>query len=434
MKISAKNYIKRLIAVLLSLMLLMSVSVLLTGCGDDDNGGDGGEQTDEPAVEEDEEPRPVRVGFVYSGGIEGSVHNAMWESSRLNLERQLGAETFYVENVFLSNFNDAVTMLVSLGVDAIVSTSHFFANAVESAATDNKEVVFISFGGQTLATNITTFQPYLFQPAHVAGLAAAYNTGVDVRDIGVVVDPRMYNVNGVINSFIQGAKISYISGVRVHIRYVYSQDESQVRAALEQLRDEGADTVLSYLDTEYAITNAERMGMNVVGYANNIAELARNHHVTGFFLNVNSYLTEKISMIENDNFFPVQTRAGMDTGCIRLAPLNTNEDTVNPATAELTEPLQELVVNGSAPIFVGELIDNHAAVQVPNGASLTAQEIIDMNWLERSVGANFVSLVEPRSEVPVVPLTVVFGEIAEAARQAARREAAEEAQDAQESE
>jgi basic membrane lipoprotein Med (substrate-binding protein (PBP1-ABC) superfamily) len=305
-----------------------------------------------------------------------------------------------------------------------VSTSHFFVSAAEEAARRNTGVTFVSFGGGQLAANLVTFQPLLFQPVHAAGLAAAHNVGEGVHEIGVVVDPRMFNVNGVINSFILGAKTATVrSGFDIHVRYIDSQRPSEARQALNEFRALGIDTVLSYLDTEHAIVYAEQIGMSVVGYSNNIAELAPNSHVAGFFLNLNNYLTEQISMLyhstEEEPFRVSATLGAMATGHVHMSALNPNRETVRYETHRLVEALQSRVVNGTANIFADEIMDNHGRVQVPNGAILSNMEILGMAWLEYSVGSNFMNIYVPREEPPVVPLFLQLGPNAQAAREAA---------------
>jgi basic membrane lipoprotein Med (substrate-binding protein (PBP1-ABC) superfamily) len=423
MKLTKNSHIIKLISALLALMFIAVMTVPMAGCNKDD---DTESDTTTAPPEEDDEPRIPRVGFIYSGSVEGSAHNKMWDDARLTIERQLGAETRYVEDVFFQNFREAVEMLVSAGVDTIVSTSHFFVSAVQEAARAYQGVNFISFGGGVLAANLTTFQPLLYQPAHAAGLAAAHNVAAGIGAMGVVVDPRMYNINGVINSFIQGAKFNFDSGLDIHIRYIDSRSESEARQAINELRALGLDTVLCYLDTDYAIRYAEQSGMKTVGYANNIAELAPINHIAGFYFNVNNYLTEQINALYHHEgaMRPAATVGGLATGHTHVSPLNPRPGAVLLETHRLFNQVRASIVDGTAIIFAGEIRDNHGTVQVETGVSLDTNEILNMSWLEFSVGSNFYNLYEPTSSPAIVPLWIRLGDNARAARDAAREAAA----------
>jgi basic membrane lipoprotein Med (substrate-binding protein (PBP1-ABC) superfamily) len=268
-----------------------------------------------------------------------------------------------------------------------------------------------------LSPNITTFRPLLFEAVHAAGLAAAHNVGEGVREIGVVVDRRMFNYKAVVNSFILGANEVRRVGFDIHVRYVDARSPAESRQALNEFRGMGIDTVFSYIDTEHAIRYAEQIGMSVVGYANNIAELAPTKHIAGFSFNANNYLAEQISMLYHDNFFPRGVIGGLATGHVRMSELNTNRETVQYETIRLTNTLRDRVINGTVDIFADETMDNFGTVQIPNGAVLTASEILEMQWLEYSVGSNFEDITVPRADIPIVPLFIRRGAVAEAAWQ-----------------
>ncbi|MCL1881935.1 MAG: BMP family ABC transporter substrate-binding protein [Oscillospiraceae bacterium] len=409
----AKGYIKKLTSILLAVALIMLVTISFTACDDEENNGtttdEGSEDNGTDLSNEDEQPAeltPQRVGFIYSGQIEGSSHNKMWEDARANLEMQLDADTFYVENVFISNFAEAVDLLVTYGVDVIISTSHFFANAVEIESVNHRNIVFISFGGETVSPNLIAFVSHLYQPAHVAGFAAAHNTAVGVDSMGIILDSRMHNAHGVVNSFIQGAKFNFLAGVTIHVRLVNSRSVEEVRQAVDQLIAEGNDTIFAYIDTEYAITYAEQRGVNVVGFANNVPQLAPNNHIAGLYFNVNSYLVEQVRIIQNETFVPSVTRGALSTGHVRLSAINADPMVVEPETHDLAGLIHERVSEGTAAIFAGEIMDNHGEVQVPNGVTLTSREILDLNWFEHSIGGNIHNLTVPIANLPIVPLII----------------------------
>jgi hypothetical protein len=359
---------------------------------------------DEDEDEEEEEVEIIhKVGFIYNGFLEGSTHNLIWESARLQLERNLDIETCYIENVFVTNFSEAVGMLLSRDVTIIVSTNEAFKNMADRAALANKDVVFISFGGDNTASNVTNFKPLVYQPANVAGLAASYNS--DAASFGIVADHTMFNAAGVVNSYIIGLKDFLSRSVDVHVNYASSTNEADIAAAIDDLQAKGAEVVMLYMSSDFGIRYCEQIGMKVVAYAGNLPELAPNYYVTGFYFNVNSYLTEQVMFIINEMFSPRTTFGEMRSGHALLTRLNSNQDIVAPDTRALTDLLFEEIEFRDG-IFKGQILDNHGKQQVEPGYTLNYSEVLSVNWLEFSVGSNVTNFSEPREEIPLTQLAV----------------------------
>jgi basic membrane lipoprotein Med (substrate-binding protein (PBP1-ABC) superfamily) len=396
-----KVYIK-----FLSLFLIVAFMFIpvMTGCGGDKDIDDP-EATEEEKKEE--EPISHKVGFIYRGTVSNSTHNLIFEDARGQLERNLGVETCYVESVFISNFMQAVDMLVERDVTVIVSTCHSFKNIVERAAVANKDVNFIGFGGDVdsnrTLVNLTLFRPLLYQPAHISGLAASINT--DAASFGIVADPNMYNHEGVINAYIIGAKDFLERNITAHVNYVSSDYEAGVRAAIDDLVRNGCDVIMLYLKTDYGIRYCEEIGVKVIAYSGNLPELAPNRYITGFYFNVNSYITEQVRFIQNEMFAPSTTYGSMATGHAKMIHLNPNEYVVIPETKQLIDMLYSRVL-ASDGVFTGQIVDNFGVTQVEHGFTLAYRDALSIRWLELSVGGNIDRFSTPVEEIPVVPLFV----------------------------
>jgi len=393
-----KFYIK---AMAVFLILSLIAVPLFTGCNRGEDNGDGDETTEEAAPPE--EPKPHKVGFVYRGAVENSTHNLLWENARSQLERNLGVETCYVEDVFVQNFREAVELLVSHDVTVVVSTSHSFENAVRSVALDYKDIDFISLGGEGTLSNLTIFNPLLYQPANVCGLAAAFNAVSPV--IGIVADARMYNCAGVINAYIQGKKEYLTTRVETRINYVSSTNETEVKRAIDDLVEQGHDVIMLYMSTDYGIKYCEEIGVRVIAYAGNLPELAPNNYITGFYFNVDSYLTEQVRFIQNNSFQPTTRYGGLDSGHARMIRLNPDETIVDPVTERLTNALYKGIVEHDM-VFMGEIIDNQGQLQVESGVVLTQKEALTIAWLDFSVREHPTRFSDPVEHPAIVPLVV----------------------------
>jgi basic membrane lipoprotein Med (substrate-binding protein (PBP1-ABC) superfamily) len=253
--------------------------------------------------------------------------------------------------------------------------------------------------------NLTTFTPLLHQPANVCGLAAAFNT--DTGKIGIVADPNMFNVSGVINAYIEGAKITINHNMETYVNYADSNDETTIRAAIDHLVENGNDVIMLYLATDYGIRYCEQIGVKFVAYSHDLPRLAPNYHVTGFFFNASSYVTEQVRFIQNGIFNPFRTVVGMDTGHTSLLGLNPTDDFLRPETWPLTDNLRRGVI-ASDKIFTGAIVDNslESTVQVEHGVTLPYEEILRIRWLDISVGSRVVHFESAVDEIPIVELEI----------------------------
>ncbi|MCL2036898.1 MAG: BMP family ABC transporter substrate-binding protein [Oscillospiraceae bacterium] len=396
MKISLK---KKMLAVFLVLAFLLVP--MLTACnrGGEDNPPE--VTTDEPP----EEPLTHKVGFIYSGSIRNSTHNMIWEDARNQLEKNRGIDTCYIENVLISNYPEAVEVLLSNDVTIIVSTNHAFANETQTAALENTGIKFISFGGTPIA-NVTVFEPLLHQPANISGLAASYNS--TAASFGIVTDIAMFNHEAVVNSYILGIKDFLERETTTHVNYVNSANEQDVRNAIDDLNRKGVDTVMLYLSTDYGIKYCEEKGIKVVAYSGTLPELAPSSYVTGFYFNVNSYLTEQVQLIQNDMFTPGRVYGEISSNHVKMINLNTTEGLLLSNTKEYTDLLYHSIVRNDN-VFAGQIVDNFGKIQVEYGYTLSKAEILGIRWLELSVGNNIDDFSDYITELPIVPLIIREG-------------------------
>jgi hypothetical protein len=213
----------------------------------------------------------------------------------------------------------------------------------------------------------------------------------------------MFNSAGVINSYIIGIKKFLSRDADIHMNWVDSVNDSDVRDAIDNLVQRGNDVIMLYTSTDFGIRYAEQIGVKVVAYSRNLPELAPNNYITGFYMDVAPYLTQKVMFIVNNMFVPEQLVGGLSTGHTRFTALN--NAVVDAETRSLTNNLYEnLKIKDE--VFSGRLADNYGNTQVDFGYTLHAQEIFDIRWLEFSVGNNITEFSMPIEYIPITPLIV----------------------------
>ncbi|MCL2697040.1 MAG: BMP family ABC transporter substrate-binding protein [Oscillospiraceae bacterium] len=350
---------------------------LLAACGD----GAGMDLGGMFITEEEVNPYPLdtKVGFIYGGQVGGDPMTAVFEVARNQLERTLGAETCYMENVRVLQFEEAVDRMAEAGANVIVAASNTFNSAVVLAARKYTDVYFVSFGGTDQSPNLASVQPLLFQAANVCGFTAAFNTYTN--RVGMVIDNNMYNAHGIANAFALGVRELQHAQVDVSINWALSAHHDDTRAAINDLINQGCDIIFVYQSDEYGIKLCEQLGVGVMGFAYNLPELAPEHYITGMYLNLNTYLIDKTRnyMYGNVGVFGDLTQRGLLHGMVEM--IGFEDDRVKPGTRDLANELRAIIMDERSAVFGGEIRDRAGAIRVEKGSSLYISQVFTMRWL-----------------------------------------------------
>ena len=384
------------------LSLILAGCMFLTGCsGDGDDGSDTSDTT-EPYVEvTDKEGNPVtdeegnvvtsiislipdeaelNVGFIYPGVAGADAVSQIFEAAREQAERVLNANTFYVENVLVSQFEDATAALVSYGCNVIVAASSRYANAVFAEAKANSKVYFISVGGTKNSFNLACFQAEMYKAAYVCGMAAAYNS--DSNILGVVADPAILSCYNIVDAYILGAKELTEANTDVRLNYAWGSNDEENRQAIDDLIAQGCDVIFTASYSTFAVEYCEKKGVKVIGMAYNMPELAPECYLTGCFYNVTLFIIDMLRTVRYDTSESVTYLGGINEGAVRVVDFN---ESCKKGTVEICDALYQLCADGKAVIFNGEIRDNRGNIKVEKGTVLQSAEILSVDWLEESV-------------------------------------------------
>lgn len=341
---------------------------------------------DEPVEKE------LVVGFIYSGKAAGNAAAEYFEAARGEAERVLSAKTYYIEDVLVSQFEQATAALVDKGCNVIVSTDMRFANAIYDEAQANKKVQFVSFGGGKSLGNLACFQGQLYKSSYVCGLAAAYNS--DSNILGIVADPSVISVYPVIDGFVLGAKELTESQTDVRVNWAWGSKDTEVKDAIDDLIAQGCDVIFSATYSKFAVEYCELKGVKVIGMSYNMPELAPEQYLTGCFCNLNIFLIDVLRTVRYE-MDPVGVyRGGINEGAVRVIAISEN---AKEGTKDITDKLYELCENNKAVVFNGEIKDSSGTVQVPKGKTLKDDDIFTIDWLDSSVKAE-KSFCQPNSQ------------------------------------
>ena len=328
-----------------------------------------------------EEPKTVwKVGFVYSGYVDDGATNGSFEVARAQLERSLGVDTCYVENVLVADFPDAVNTLQDEGCNIIVACSPKYGNSAAKEARSSSSTYYLAFGGDSQVGLMSSFGGELYQTASVCGLAAAHNTKSNT--IGVIADPGEYNVYGVVDAFVLGAAEIWSAHTDVRVNWAWSSSKSEIEAAVDDLIAQGSDIIMSYMETDYAIRYASGKGVKVIGNCYDLPEVAPDNYITGFFFNFSTYLVDEVRSIINDNFESRIYEGDVASGMARLVSFG--PDLMN-GTEDICKTLYDYIKEGKAETFMGEIKNTDGKIMVEKGQIMNFANILKINWLVQGI-------------------------------------------------
>jgi len=334
---------------------------------------------------EEESPYPldVKVGFIYSGNAQEGTLNAIFETARFEVRRTLGAETCYIDNVLVKQFEEAVETLVDAGVNVIVATSNRYASAVVLMSKKHPTVSFISFGGSERTGNMTSVQPLLYQAANVLGFISAFNTVSN--EIGMVIDQNFFNAYGIANAFALGVRELPHAQIGLAVNWASSASYSDTRNAINDLVSNGCDIIFLYQSDSYGIKYCEELGVNVIAFAHNLPELAPENFLSGMYFNFNSLIIDEVRKYMYGNENGELFRRGLNHGTVGMITLN--ENLVKESTNVLANTLLDYILKDNSPVFGGEIRDMNGLLRVSKGSELRDNEILSINqWLVNNIG------------------------------------------------
>ena len=337
------------------------------------------------------EEKVYKVGFIYNNEVSSGSTNAVFENAREQIERTLAIETCYIENVLVSEVPTAVRELQDDGCNIIVSASAKFANSIAKEANASADTYYISFGGDSSGPNYSSFGGELYQTANVCGIAAAYNS--DANILGIVADPSSYNVYGIMDSYVLGAKEIMGAQTDVRLNWVWSDEEEKVEAAIDDLVTQGSDVIMCYTENDIAVKYCEEIGVKVVANSCNLPEIAPNNYLTGFFFNSSTFIVDTVRAIKADNYVSSVHSGGIAAGTARLIDFS---PACREGTDTIASKLYEYVKNGQAHVFTGEIKNRNYDVMVEKGQQMNFSSIREIDWLILGITSvsDFTSVIE----------------------------------------
>ncbi len=364
-----------LVRVLLSLAALSLLALALVACT-----GGAPEATSTPAAPAEEEK--LKVAFVYVGPVgDGGWTTAHDQGRKAMTERLPWVETTTLESVPEgADASRALSQLAEKGYKLIFTTSFGYMDPTIEVAARYPGVTFMHCSGYKRAQNVGTYFGKMEQAKYLTGLVAGKMS--KSGKVGYVAPHPIPEVVRFIDAFTLGVRAARPDAT---VRVVWTNswfDPGKEREAALAMLDVGADVIASGADSTAHITAAAERGAYAIGYDSDARAAAPGAYLTSALWDWSVVYTRAAEQVRAGTWQSEDINLGMDSGLVKLAPFT---ELVPAEVKTLVEAQQAEIVAGTRDVFAGPLRRQDGAVVVPEGAALTEEERLKLDWFVEGV-------------------------------------------------
>ena len=323
----------------------------------------------------------TNVGFVYVSPIGDAGWTYQHDLGRLQLEKELGVTTSYVENVAEgADAERVIREMAKRGDKVIFATSFGYMNYALKVSKQFKKTAFVHATGYKLGKNMGLVNARFYEGRYLTGVIAGEMTRSNV--LGYVAAFPIPEVLQGINAFIKGAR-SVNPEAELRVIWVNSwYDPGKERQAAITLISQGVDVVTHHTDSTAVVQAAEEEGVYAFGYHSDMSKYGPKAHLTATTHHWGDYYVDTVKQVLAGTWAPVSVWGGYPRGMIKLAPLND----------AIPEPLQNRIRNMEKALeartlhpFAGPVVDQGGKTIVPEGRNMTDEELNKMNYYLQGV-------------------------------------------------
>lgn len=376
--------------------LALFTLICFTGCDD-------GEDVDPSSSDTSQADEPTnyhKVGFIFSESADDFNFSSMINDQRILASNRCNMDTCYIENVTISEYENAVKMLADAGCTDIVSCSANFTNVARIMAAKYLNLNFINYGATTGTANCMAYTEQPYQGAYIAGMAAGYNT--ISRNVGILIDSDLLYDTAVANAITLGVQWVYKNST-TYVAEAHADND--IESAIQALLNNGCDVIVTYTVSAHAEEYCQQKNVMFVG----------NHDFSGredefskmimyYYCKRDSYFVAKFKQMQFDQWSTENYIGTMGNGIVTVS--NALNGRAN--LQKIIDAIKISVSTGEAYIFDGkrgELIDNNNIVKCLQSSILSENEIYGMDWY--IMGSKYIGTYrKPHASTPEYTLTV----------------------------
>jgi basic membrane protein A and related proteins len=365
------------------LWFIVASILLVWGCSQEQQSPQTqGNATQQPAQDQAAaQPDTFDVGFVYVSPVGDAGWSYAHDQGRKALEGMEGVRTSFVESVNEGSDSERVMLnMARKGFDLIFATSYGYMDPMVKVAEQFPDIVFMHCSGFKRSKNMGTYFGRMYQPRYLSGMVAGAMTKSNI--LGYVAAFPIPEVIRGINAFALGARAV---NPQAQVRVVWSKtwyDPATEKEAAKSLLDVGADVIAQHQDSPAPQEAAQEKGVYSIGYNTDMSSFAPKSHLTAPVWNWAPFYERTVKAVREGTWTSESYWGGMADGVVNLAPYGpmVPEDVRQRVDARKAE-----IVAGQERIFVGPIKDQSGAVRVPEGESMTDEQLLGFDWFVEGV-------------------------------------------------
>ena len=328
---------------------------------------------------------PMKVGFVYVGPIGDHGWSYQHDLGRLALEEHFGdkVDTTYVENVNEgADAERTIRRLAQAGNDVIFTTSFGFMNPTARVAEQFPDITFLHATGYKQGENLGTYLSVTYEGRYVTGTAAGLVTETDT--LGYIASFPIPEVIRDINAVYLGAK-EVNPDIELKVVWVNTWfDPAKEADAANALMDQGVDVIVQHTDSPAPLIAADKRGNWGVGQASDMRKFGGEAHLMSVVNDWAPYYIDAVQSVMDGAWEPADYWGGISDDVIQVVGIS--ERLTDEQRAKVDSVI-ESIDNGEFHPFTGPLKDQSGELRVPEGVSMTKEELASMDWYVEGMSA-----------------------------------------------
>lgn len=328
---------------------------------------------------------PLKVGYVYVGPVGDFGWTHGHDIARKAVEAHFGdrVETTYVENVAEGPDADRVIrQLATSGHKLIFTTSFGFMNPTVRVAKQFPDVYFEHATGIQTLDNLAIYNARFYEGRAVIGTIAGHVT--ETGKFGYIASFPIPEVVMGINAFILAAR-KVRPDAEINVVWVNSwYDPGKEADATKALIDQGCDVITQHTDSPAPIQTAGSRNVWCFGQASDMTSFAPEWHATAILDVWGPYYIERVQKVLDGTWQTSDVWHGFKEGMVEMSPYN---ERLPAEVVEDAERVRTGIIDGTLHPFAGPIRDQSGEVRVPEGTTMTDQELLGMDWYVEGVSA-----------------------------------------------
>lgn len=338
---------------------------------------------EEPAVEEPAVEEVVfRAAFMTTGPVaDGGWNLAHFQGSQYLEANVAGVKADFVESVSTTaDMERLIRQFARDGYDVVFGAGFGFMEPIIKVAGEFPDNIFENCSGFKTAENAGNYFASMEEARFLSGMAAGMMTESNI--IGYVAAHPIPEVVRGINAFAMGVK-EVNPEAKVHVIWTNAwYDPGTERIAAESLLNLGADVMAQHQNGTATLEAAKAAGAFSIGYGEDMNWVDPDTVITSPVFIWGPYYVYKVKQIMAGEWVSESYYGTMADGMVDLAQWG------NGVPQEVRDKVGEMRENmigakfghGSINLFSGPLYDNKGVEQVPEGTTMTLDDLLSWQW------------------------------------------------------